>query len=141
MKQHQQKCTSYLIKKSQTNEPYNMISNGYLYHNGRNSFINIIYKTELIQVTKSHRKSSSMYHVLEAALNSMPQRSTSVRTLHKTKWHLGQANKLFENEKKKTVPNEYQDNFIIFSGTMQAGKLLPVIGHLSGKFEVLTGEC
>ena len=50
-----------------------------------------------------------MYHFLEAALNSMSQRSTSVRTLHRVKWHLGQANKLFENEKKKPTRNEYQD--------------------------------
>ena len=42
-----------------------------------------------------------MCHVLEAALNLMPQKSMSVGTLHKAKWHLGQANKLFENEKKK----------------------------------------
>ena len=54
-------------------------------------------------------KSSSMYHFLEAALNLMPQRSMSVGTLHKVKCHLGQSNKLFENEKKKTTTNEHQD--------------------------------
>jgi len=42
-----------------------------------------------------------MCHVPEAALKLMPQRSMSVGTIHKAKWHLGQANKLFENEKKK----------------------------------------
>ena len=42
-----------------------------------------------------------MCHVPGAALKLMPQRSMSVGTLHKAKWHLGQANKLFENEKKK----------------------------------------
>ena len=79
-----------------------MIFNAYLHHNGGNSFIIIIYKTALIKVTKNHRKKSiSMCHFLEAALNLIPQRSMSVGTLHKAKWHLGQANKPFENEKKK----------------------------------------
>ena len=39
----------------------------------------------------------------------------SVGTLHKVKWHLGQANKLFENEKKKTTTNEHQDMSSLYS--------------------------
>ena len=109
----QQKCRSSLEKKNERNEPYNnMIFNSYLYHNESNSFINI-YKTALIQVNKNHRKGCSMYHFLEAALNSMPQRSTLVRTPHKVEWHLGQANKLFE--KKKTMTNEHQDMISSYS--------------------------
>ena len=56
-----------------------------------------------------------MYHFLEAALNSMPQRRMLVRTSHKVMWHLGQANKFFENEKKKTTTNEHQDMISLYS--------------------------
>ena len=69
----------------------------------------IFIKQHSFKYIKITEKSSSMYHFLEAALNSMPQRSTSVRTLHKVKCHLAKANKLFENEKEKTTTNEHQD--------------------------------
>ena len=80
-----------------------------------------------------------MDHVLEAALNLMPQRSTSVQpSLHKVKWQLGQANKLFENEKKETKTNEYQDMILLYyQVSMQASKLALVIRHLSRNFKVL----
>ena len=48
-------------------------------------------------------------------MNSMPQRSTLVRTSRKVMWHLGQANKLFENEKEKTMTNEHQDMISLYS--------------------------
>ena len=48
-------------------------------------------------------------------MNSMPQRSTLVRTSHKVMWHLEQANKLFENEKEKTMTNEHQDMISLYS--------------------------
>ena len=67
----------------------------------RDSIFDLENGGRLIHEVDLYTSKYGMCHFLEAALNLMPQRRISVGTLHKAKWHLGQANKLFENEKKK----------------------------------------
>ena len=61
-------------------------------------------------------KSSSMYQVLEAALNSMPQRSMSVTSLHKVKRHHRHSLQTLWKWKEKNYDKWIsRHDFIIFS--------------------------
>ena len=69
-------------------------------------------------------KSSSMYHVLEAAFNSMPQRnrSMSVTSLHKVKQHHRHGLQTLWKWKEKPTTNEYQDMILLYSLYFQASR-------------------